>query len=222
MATITCSFAQATYTEGQTIVCNVTWSGNSNLCPIDFYMYSPNGTVRDSLEVYTLSGSDTLTFPTTVGGGMTGTWTSHGYSFTGVNCNIASGSCSGDCLLNSGATGSIGALDEAGSTWYHGPFYPSQTNAYIARPHVVNNGYTADTIYRKYVYKNSAGTLVAIQTFSSYMNIGVYTYYSDYITIPSGIQTCAVGSQCVRFGIKVWGTGESEPANPTFSWEDYV
>jgi uncharacterized repeat protein (TIGR02543 family) len=152
-----------------------------------------------------------------------------GYQFTGWG---GTGGCTGtsDCTIVMSAnravtanfstlTGSIGTLDEVGSTWYHGPFSPGQTSQLIAHPHVGNVGYTLDTIHRKYVYKNASGTWVDITTFNGAIAVGAWAYYDDIITIPAGIQTCAVGSQCVRFGLKVWGTGETEPANPTLSWD---
>lgn len=114
--------------------------------------------------------------------------------------------------------GTLGILDVTGSTFNTGPFYPGQTNAVIAHIHVGNNGYKTDSVYRKYMYKNSAGSWVDIQTFTTAIAVGLYVYYDDAITIPSEIQTCAIGSACVEFGVKVWGTGESEPTNPTLTW----
>lgn len=114
--------------------------------------------------------------------------------------------------------GSIGNLDEVGSTWHTGPFYPSQTSSLIARIHVVNNGYKSDIIYRKYMYKNTGGAWVDIETKSGFMSVGDFTFYDDSVTIPVAIQTCAIGNKCVRFGVKIWGTAESEPANPTLTW----
>jgi len=157
--------------------------------------------------------------------------TLHANAYSGYQFSGYSGGCSGtsDCTLTMNGnktvtatfatlSGSIGTLDEAGSTWYHGPYYPGQTSVTIAVAHVGNIGYTNDTVSRKYMYKDGSGNYQAIQTFTGYIPVNGWQTYTDVITIPAGIQTCS-NTQCVKFCIKVWGTGESEPANPTLEWD---
>lgn len=152
------------------------------------------------------------------------------YVFTGWSSS-PSGVCSGtsDCTFTPTAnttitanfvqaTGSIGEIAGTPSV-NHGPWTRGQNATIVSSITCQNTGYTLDTVYRRYLYKGTDNLWHEICTKQAAIAAGgSATYTNEQCTIPSAIQTCAIGSQCVNLCVKVYGTYDGEPADPALGF----